>query len=165
MPPIVVTGKKLPAKAEAILKEVLQAAGLVTAEVSGTSRTVAQQAQAIVDYYNKHGQKEAKKTYGTGPGGAAIEIYEKELNVKPISEVLRLMAAVIRDELTKERLSGGQKHLMHISDTHCAFDVAPSSITDREAFVREACKHPKVSRFLHPGSNPPDHAFHFEIPN
>lgn len=165
MPLITITGHRLPPKAEAILKEILQSAGLHSARVTDTTRSFEQQAQTIVDYYKLHGSPAAKHLYASGPGGVAIDIYEKEIKSKPLTEVWRLMAASMRDAIQKERLAGGQRHLMHTSETHCVFDLAPSSIIDRQAFVREAAKHPKISRFLHPASSPPDKAFHLEIPN
>lgn len=121
--------------------------------------------KTIVDYYKLHGEAAAKRLYGSGPGGVAIGIYEKENKTAPIFDVLRKMTESMREAIRKERLSGGQKHLMHTSDTHCVFDIAPSSISNQQAFIREASQHPKVSRFLHPTSNPPDKAFHLETPN
>jgi len=49
----------------------------------------------------------------------------------------------------------------HCSDTHYVFDVAPSSIADKRAFVAAARSHEAVTRFLGP---PLDPAYHIEIP-
>src|SRR5205823_957229 len=130
-------------KAEAILKEILETAGLRSARVTNTTRSFEEQAQVMIEYYKRNGAAETRKTYGTGPGGPAIEIYEKEISSKPFAEVTNHMAKVMRDAIERERSTGGQRHLMHTSDTHCAFDVDPASVADRKAFVREAAKHPK----------------------
>ena len=163
MPSIQLTGYKLPLKAELILKNILQTAGLSSARVSDLGRTFDQQAKVIVDYYKLHGSHAARMLYGKGPGGRALDVYEAEVNEKPLQDVLHDMAEVMREQIRIERLHGGQHHLMHTSETHCVFDVAPSSISDRAAFVKAASRHPQVSRFLHPGSAPPDKVFHLEI--
>ena len=101
MPLIQLTGEKLPPKAEQILKEILQAAGLSTARVSDLGRTFEQQAKVIVEYYKIHGSQAAKALYGRGPGGQALEVYEAEVKGKPIFEVLRHMADVMREGIRR----------------------------------------------------------------
>lgn len=145
----ILTGHKLPPRAEEVLKQILQSAGLLTACISDVGRTFDEQAQVIVSYYKQHGAIAAKSLYGNGPGGKAIAIYESESTTKPLPEVLRHMSDAMREAIRQERLHGGQHHLMHTSETHCVFDVAPSSITNHAAFVQAASTHPKVSRFLH----------------
>ncbi|MFM2057873.1 MAG: hypothetical protein RLY71_2258 [Pseudomonadota bacterium] len=164
MSTIHLTGEKLPPKAEAVLKEILAAAGLTSARITDVTRTFDEQAQTIVNYYKQHGEVAAKRLYGNGPGGVAVAIFEKESKTSPMFQVLKKMADSMREAIRKERLSGGQRHLMHTSDTHYVFDIAPSSIASSPSFIREASKHPKVSRFLHPASVPPDKAYHLEIP-
>lgn len=55
MLPIQISGERLPPKADAVLKEILQAVDLTSARVSDTTRTFEQQAKTIVDYYKVHG--------------------------------------------------------------------------------------------------------------
>jgi hypothetical protein len=49
----------------------------------------------------------------------------------------------------------------HASNTHFVFDVAPSSISNKVAFIAAVNANPSVSKFLQP---PDDPAFHIEIP-
>lgn len=163
-----ITGKKLPPKGNRILREILVTAGLTSAEVRETTRTCKDQAEIIVWYYNIHGAAEAKKTYGGGPGGTAIAIYEANSKSKSRPEVIALMTAAIQTGIAKERSQpGGQTHLMHVSDTHITFDVSigVKATAEKTPFVKAVSSHPEVSRFLYPGSIPPDQAYHIEIPN
>ncbi|KAA6460329.1 hypothetical protein DYQ86_14935 [Acidobacteria bacterium AB60] len=159
----ILTGQLLPHAAANVLQEILRSAGLTTARVSDVGRTFDEQAKVLVDYYKLHGAAAAKALYGHGPGGKAIAIFEEEMKSKPMPEVLRHMSDAMRDAITKEIGHGGQKHLMHTSSTHFVFDVAPSSILNHAAFVKAASQHPKVTRFLHPHSLPPDKVFHLEV--
>lgn len=143
--------------------EILRSCGLNEACVTDTTRTVNEQVGAIVAYYKQNGAVAAKKLYGHGPGGNAIGIYEAKIGRNSEDEIVRMMATAIDERLKAERSSGGQRHLMHTSDTHYVFDIAPSSIFRKTAFVHAVCIHPEVTRFLHPESNPPDKAYHIEI--
>ena len=162
---IVLTGKPLPAKAGRVLCEILHQAGLASAKVTSTTRSFEEQARVMVDYYLRHGAESTRTLYGSGPGGKAIAHYEAARGRLPPDALIEQMAALMREAIAKERAAGAQRHLMHTSETHCVFDVAPSSISAPEAFVRAACEHPEVSRFLHPGSDPPDPVFHIEVPH
>jgi hypothetical protein len=161
---IVLKGKKIPFKAEIVLKEILAKAGLSVADISDVSRTFEEQALTIIHYYSQHGAAAAKQLYGNGPGGTAIRIYEANENKLSENQTIKEMASAMKKAIDNERMYGTQKHLMHTSDSHFVFDVKPSSISNKEAFVSAVRSHPKVSRFLYPGSNPPDKAYHIEIP-
>jgi hypothetical protein len=55
---------------------------------------------------------------------------------------------------------GPAKVSKHISESHYVFDVAPSSITNKPAFLKAAKAHKAVTNVLEP---PADRAYHIEI--
>jgi hypothetical protein len=157
----------LAAKPHRILLEIMRAAHVTHATVTNAPRTFREQAEIMVKYYEKNGAKAARDTYSGGPGKAALDIYEREKPKLALASVIDLMTDAISAGIEAERADGGQKHLMHTSTTHYAFDVDPKTVfpaARRPQFVSSAAKHPEVSRFLHPASTPSDKVFHLEIP-
>ncbi len=71
MPTILLAGYRLPMKAERILKEILESAGLSSARISDTTRDFDRQAKVIVDYYNLNDAAAAKKLLRTVMARAA----------------------------------------------------------------------------------------------
>ena len=150
-----ITGVALPPPAQRVLTEILQAAGLTAAQVTSVARTPADQARIMYENIVSHGDKGVAfsyKLYGAG-GDKVTKVYEKNM-AKPRAEVIRLMEAKIKE-------IGPAKISRHISESHYVFDVAPSSITNKPAFVKAAKAHKAVTNVLQP---PTDPAYHIEIP-
>jgi len=153
-------GKPLPGKPARVLREILEAAGLTSARVSDVTRTIEGQAQAIIQYYKANTPEAAKTLYGNGSGGAAIKIYEKNTEKPDIKGMVESIKEAIASDI---RRNGRQTSLRHTSDDYFTFDVAPSSIKDKSAFIKAVQENKEVVRFLHPGSTPKDAAYHIEV--
>jgi hypothetical protein len=147
-----VTGLKLPLPAEKVLKEIIQAAGLTSARVTSVTRTPADQARIMYENIATHGIAYSYTLYGAN-GDKITKVYEDN-QTKPKKDVIALMAEKI-SEVGPSRIS------KHCSTTYYVFDVAPSSIAARDAFVKAVNAHPAVSKLLQPPSDP---AYHIEIP-
>ena len=160
MDAIQLTGVVLPEKPQRVLKEILNLAGLTSASVSSITRTIEEQAQEIINYYNRNGAEKTKVLYGRGSGGPAISIYEKDMDSPDIPAMVDSIKERIASDIKR---NGRQTSLRHTSNTYWTFDVRPSSITDKPAFIKAVHSHREVVRFLHPQSTPPDVAYHIEI--
>jgi len=156
-----ISGLSLPEKPRRVLKEVLRSAGLKSASVSSVTRTIEQQSHEIINYYKRHGAEKPKKLYGRGSGGPCIEIYEKNTEHPDIAAMVASIKGRIAIDIKRH---GGQTSLRHTSNTYYTFDVRPSSIDNRTAFINAVKQHKEIVRFLYPGSHPPDEAYHIEIP-
>ncbi len=145
-------GEKVPAAAEKVLKEILQAAGLTTAQVNSVERTPAGQARAMYSLIVKHGLRYCYDLYAD-PGKKVAKVYEQN-STKPRETVIALMEAKI-NELGPSTVS------KHTSSTHYVVDIDPGSITNKEAFIKAVNAHKAVSKLLKP---PQDPVYHIEIP-
>ena len=152
--PITLTGKPLPEPAAKVLREILSAAGLATAEVTSVKRTPADQARIMCDNCDAHGVAHGKTLYGAA-GDLVVDVYAANQG-KARDVVIALMLAKIHEV-------GPSNISMHMSETHYVFDVAPSSIpaASQAAFEKAIKAHPAVSRLIPP---PKDPAYHIEIP-
>jgi type IV pilus biogenesis protein CpaD/CtpE len=148
----VVKGKALPEKPTQVLTEILKVAGLKSATVTSVTRPPADQARVMYDNLVTQGIAAQDKLY-KAPGRQVIKVFAANPG-KSRDEVIKLMTAKINE-------IGSSSVSKHISDTHYVFDIAPSSIVDREAFIKAVQANKSVSKFLKP---PEDPAFHIEIP-
>jgi hypothetical protein len=149
---ITLTGLKLPIPAEKVLKAILHSAGLTTAQVTSVTRTAADQARIMYENIVAHDVKFSYKLYSSD-GDKVTKVYEDNQG-KPKATVLALMEAKINE-------IGPSKVSKHCSSTHYVFDVAPSSITAKDGFIKAVKGHKAVSKLLQP---PDDPAYHLEIP-
>lgn len=151
---ITLTGRALPAPAQKVLREILAAAGLATAEVTSVTRTPAEQARVMYENCKALGVAHNLTLYG--PAGDRVVQVFADNESKPRDAVIALMLAKILEV-------GPTNVSMHISETHFVFDVAPSSIpvASRPGFVAAIHAHPAVSKLIAP---PTDPAYHIEIP-
>lgn len=150
--PIHLSGKPVPAAADKVLKEILQAAGLTSAHVNSVERTPAGQAQAMYDLIQKHGLQYCYNLY-KDPGKKVAKVYE-ENKAQPKATIIALMTAKI-NELGPSTVS------KHCSSTHYVVDIDPGSIQNKDAFIKAVDTHKAVSTFLRPPSDP---VYHIEIP-
>ena len=148
----VITGLALEDKPKQILTAILKAAGLKAAKVTSVQRNAAEQARVMYDNLVQFGVAAQNKLYAA-PGRAVIQVFAKN-KAKPRAEVIQLMTDKI-NQLGPSTVSH------HASNTHFVFDVAPSSISNKAAFIAAVKANPSVSKFLQP---PADPAFHIEIP-
>jgi hypothetical protein len=152
---ITITGLVLPPPAKRVLTEILQTAGLTKAQVTSVARTPADQARIMYENIVSRGDKGVAFSYNLyGAGGDKVTKVYEDNKTKPRDQVIKLMEAKIKE-------IGPAKISKHISETHYVFDVAPSSITNKPAFVKAAKAHKAVTNVLEPPSDP---AYHIEIP-
>ena len=149
------------AKAISTLKEICSKACIPSVKVTSTARTAKDQARVMYDMIKAKGAKYAKTLYGAN-GDKVVEVYEN-------SEKKKLSADDTKKEMLAKIDEVGPSNVSHhvVSDDGkiCVFDIAPSSITSKEAkkrFTKEAKAHSSVAKFLEP---PADPAYHLEITN
>ena len=158
-----ISGKPLPEPAREVLAEILREAGVAAVEVTSVARTPAKQAEVMYGYIVRNGAAAAHKLYGPA-GDRVIDVYEQHAG-KPKDEVVALMLERLEVEFERLEAQGDKRtELMHVSDSHYVFDVAPSSIpaSRHAAFEKAVENHPKVSRFLKPPLD--KNAYHIEVP-
>ncbi len=153
-----ITGKILPAAAQAVQEEIMTTAGVDSCEVTSVVRDPETQARVMYENLIGTGTGQglaAQMGLYKAPGQAVIQVWNVN-QAKPRDEVIALMANKIR-QLGPETVS------KHCSTTHWVWDVAPSSIPSERhaAYIAAAEAHPKVTKFLQP---PQDPAYHAEIP-
>ena len=150
----VLQGVPLPDPAARILKDILKAAGVVTATVTSAHRTPADQARVMYENCVSKGAAYNEALYCVA-GDKVVEVFAANHD-QPRDAVIQLMMEKII-EIGPESIS------MHMSDTHYTFDVAPSSIpvAKHAAFVAAVLGNKAVSKLIQP---PRDPAFHIEIP-
>jgi hypothetical protein len=148
----VITGLALEDKPRQILIAVLKAAGLSAAKVTSVQRNAAEQARVMYENLLQFGVAAQNKLYAA-PGRAVIQVFAAN-QTKPRDEVIQLMTDKINQV-------GPSTVSHHASNTHFVFDVAPSSISNKAAFIAAVKANASVSKFLQPPNDP---AFHIEIP-
>jgi hypothetical protein len=139
-----------------VLEDVLATAGLRKALISSTSRDPADQARVMYDNLEQHGADHQRKLYARG-GRMVIDEY-----VRCKGE--GMSASQIRANMERRiREIGPTRVSRHASDPQVlnVFDVAPSSIHDRDAFEAAARADRRIAYFLVP---PKDPGYHLEIP-
>lgn len=144
-----------------ILKDILFKACIKSATISSTARDSANQARVMYDNLigtgPKQGEKEQRNLYKGRDGIKVIDVYvELAEQKKSREEIIGAMKQKI-EELGPENVS------KHASDpkVYNVFDVAPSSISKKEAFEAAVRKDPRVTRFITPKKGDP--GYHFEI--
>ena len=139
-----------------VLRDILRAAGLKSALISSTARDPANQARVMYNNLVARGVAHQKRLYAAA-GDQVIDVYAASKAAgKNATQIKADMAAKII-EVGPTRVS------RHAADPKvlCVFDVAPSSISDKDAFERAVGADTRVSKFLTP---PGDPGYHLEIP-
>lgn len=154
-----ITGKILPPSAEAVLRSIMEQAGIESCEITSVGRTVEDQSRVMFDLcIQPNGVAKTKALY-LNAGDQIVDVFVK-YQALPRAQVEALMAEKIR-----EVGPGNVSH--HICDSvHDVFDVAPSSIPapKKAAFLAEIqarLQSGQVMKFLQP---PADPAYHIEVP-
>lgn len=145
---------------KAVLKEILNHAGLDSCMITSTSRTPADQARVMYNNLVAHGVAAQKKLYAAA-GDLVIDVYVQQ-------KAAGKNAAKIKAAMEAKINAIGPEKISH----HCAdpaklnvIDVSPASIVNKHAFenaVHAALNSGKVSRFITPNNGDP--AYHIEIP-
>jgi len=139
-----------------VLQDIMKAAKLDSLTITSTARTPERQAIAMGDNIVSQGVESQKALYGSY-GDQVIDVYVAEKAAgKSQAEIVSAMEAKI-NELGPSNVS------RHFADpsTMSVIDIAPSQITDREAFEKAVEADSRVTTFLKPPSDP---AYHLEIP-
>ncbi len=144
-----------------VLKDIMKKSGIKSATVSSTARDSTNQARVMYDNLvgtgRKQGVDEQRKLYGK-EGEKVIDLFVKlQTENKNPTEIKGAMKRKI-DEIGPAKVS------KHAADpcTLNVFDVAPSSISNKEKFKASAKSDARVTKFLTPDDGDP--GFHFEIP-
>lgn len=155
-------GETLPPEPAKELRDILKDSGNKSAKVSSYERSPGQQAEVMYNVIKKHGASEAHKRYGNA-GDKVIDVYEKHSNLDKKALVNKMTKEV---EHQVKQLGDNRKQLMHVQPTkNHTFDVAPSSLRDKEAFRETLEKYKqqgKVDRYFTPDGA--EDAYHIEIP-
>lgn len=140
-----------------ILKDVLSKAGVKSATISSTTRTPTEQATVMYENIKRRGIRNQLSLYKKN-GDAVINVY-KTLSEKENSKssIIEAMTKKIK-ELGPSTVS---KHCANPSKIN-VIDIAPSSISNKAAFLKEAKKDPRISKILDPSDGDP--TYHIEIP-
>jgi WXG100 family type VII secretion target len=139
-----------------VLRDIMKAAGLDSVSVTSTSRTPQRQAIAMFDNIESQGVDSQKKLYGSY-GDQVIDVYVAEKAAgKSRAEIISAMETKIND-LGPSNIS---RHLADPTKKN-VIDIAPSQISDKDAFEKAVEADSRVSKFLKP---PKDSAYHLEIP-
>lgn len=139
-----------------VLEEILTKAQLSGVTITSTSRTVEDQARIMFNNIRSKGVDNQKELYGPN-GDKVIDVYvAAKKDGKTDQQIIGLMVDKI-NELGPGNVS------KHIADPQKlnVIDIAPSSITNKSAFVQAVNADKRVSKFLTP---PADPAYHLEIP-
>lgn len=149
------------AKAITTLKEICSRACISSVKVTSTARTAKDQARIMYDMIKAKGAKYAKTLYGAN-GDKVVEVYEGAVKKKLSADDTKKEMLAKINELGPSNVS---HHVVSDDGKICVFDIAPSSITSKEAkkrFTKEVKAHAGVAKFLEP---PADPAYHLEILN
>ena len=127
-------------EALAVLKDVLKAAGVTSAQISSTARDASDQARAMYNNLEGTGKGqgvEAQRDLYAATGDKVIDVYEAlKKEKKSPAEIKQAMKEKI-DELGPSTVS------LHLADTSklCVFDVGPKSVDEKlHAKLNEAAK-------------------------
>jgi hypothetical protein len=154
---IVITGaEKISPKAQRVLKEILQVAGLRSATISSVARNPYNQARVMYDNLVGTGKGQgvdAQRHLYAAAGNQVIDVYVAN-KAKSREEVIKLMQAKI-EQIGPEKVS---HHAL--ASGFETFDVAPASIKNGPDFVKALKVHKEVARYILP---PHDPGYHIEI--
>jgi len=158
------TGRAVPERAREVLLDILKQAKLESAQVTSTTRTVAEQAKVMFDFVNRNGIDAALELYGPH-GDEIIKVCSASYKQqgKCADPVLPKMVDETRRQIELLQKQGNSRtELMHTSDTHFTIDIDPESIADRPAFEAAVAADRRVTRFLKPPLD--KNSYHLEIP-
>lgn len=156
---VTITGIPIDEKAKTVLKEILKNAGLDSAKVTSYNRTAKKQATIMYNMCKNDGVDAAYELYSSH-ADKVIKVYEDADDpVKNKASTIQSMEEKIKS-IIKE-LGDDRKTMMHIDSSYHTIDIAPSSITDKEAFSKAISDHPEAVRYFAPGGA--EKAFHIEI--
>lgn len=144
-----------------VLGEICSKACIWSVEITSTARQVKDQARIMYDMINSKGVAYVNDLYGAG-GKKIVKVYEESLKNKLSADETKKAMADKMDEIGPSTVS---HHIVSADGKICVFDVAPSSVGDKEAkkrFVKETKANTKVGTFFEPPSDP---AFHLEVTN
>jgi peptidoglycan hydrolase-like protein with peptidoglycan-binding domain len=139
----------------AVLRGLLDEAGLETATLTSGYRSPHDQARIMYGNLKARGVATEKALYGP-LGDQVIDVYAAHTD-KPRAEVIARMEAKIR-------ALGPGNVSRHLSTDEHVFDVAPSTVADRDRFeatLEAARKAGTIARWLGP---PRDRSYHIEVP-
>jgi hypothetical protein len=139
-----------------VLQDVMAAANVAKLTISSTQRSPTDQARVMFNNLETQGVAAQRKLYKP-PGQAVIDVYVAGKAANESDDD-------IKAGMTEKILELGPETVSH----HAAdpkvlnvFDVAPSSVSDVDAFQTAAKADSRVSKFLTPPNDP---GLHFEIP-
>jgi hypothetical protein len=139
-----------------VLRDVMAAANVAKLTISSTQRSPSDQARVMFDNLETQGIDAQRKLYKP-PGQAVIDVFVA-------GKAANKSADLIKAEMTAKIIELGPTNVSH----HAAdpkilnvFDVAPSSVSNVNAFEAAAKADHRISKFLTPPNDP---GLHFEIP-
>lgn len=144
-----------------VLKDILFKACIKSAMISSTTRDPANQARVMYENLigtgRQQGEEKQRELYNGKAGIKVIDVYVK------LAEQKKSREEIIGAMKNKIEELGPIKVSRHMSDpkVYNVFDVAPSSISKREAFETAVMKDQRVTRFITPKKGDP--GYHFEI--
>jgi len=143
-----------------VLQDALKKSDNSSTTISSTARTPADQARIMYNNLKTAGVAEQKRLYGKF-GDQVIDVYESSTIAGKTKD------QILQDMVSKINNIGPTNVSKHLSDPNVlqVIDVAPSSITNKTAFVEAltALKaEGRVSNFFTPLDGDP--AYHIEIP-
>ncbi len=139
-----------------VLKDVLKAAKLSKATISDTERTPAEQAAIMYRNLENKGAEHQLKLYGP-TGDSVINVYSK---LKAEEKTRAQIIAAMEKTIIEKGKSKVSSHMKDFSEVN-VIDIAPSSITDHDAFGKALKAETRISKFhLYPA----DTSYHVEIP-
>jgi len=139
-----------------VLQDALNKSGNSSATISSTKRSPYDQARIMYDNLKTQGVDKQKKLYGNF-GDQVIDVYVSSKKAGKTGE------AIIKDMASKISNLGPANITKHCGDFSVlqVIDVAPTSITNKQAFVEALKADPRISKIITPPSDP---AYHIEIP-
>lgn len=142
--------------AATVIKELLVTAGETGCTISSTARSPEDQARAMYNNLESVGVDAQKKLYAAA-GDKVIDVYVASKAAKKSADEIKADMTDKINELGPSTVSN------HCADpnTLCVVDVKPSSITNKDKFIKAVEAEKRVSKFLQP---PTDPAYHLEIP-
>jgi hypothetical protein len=153
--------KAVTATALTVLREICSKACVKSVEITSTARDATDQVRIMHKMIKDKGAAYVNNLYGAD-GKKVVAVYEESEKNKLSEDDTKKAMLKKMNELGPSNVS---HHIANGDGKLCVFDVAPSSVGDKEAmkrFVKESKAHAKVSTFFEP---PRDPAFHLEVTN
>ena len=137
-----------------VIIDILTKSNNVNCLITSTARTPYDQARIMFDNCELKGSMAQLKLYKEA-GQQVVKVYMNRGIDNRESTIAKMEAKI---------LEIGASHVSrHCADFNklCVVDIAPSSISNKSGFIAETLLDKRVSKLLHP---PTDPAFHLEIP-